>query len=93
MRIVMFGPPGSGKGTQGARLAARRFVPHVSTGDMLREARAAGTDLGRRVAEYLGRGHLVPDEIMTDMVAERLRKPDCGAGFVLDGFPRTVAQA
>jgi len=89
----MFGPPGSGKGTQGARLAARLRIPHISTGDILREARAAGTELGRRAADFMDRGNLVPDAVMVAVVADRLGKPDCAGGFVLDGFPRTVAQA
>ena len=89
----MLGPPGSGKGTQGPRLAARLAIPHVSTGDMLREARASGTDLGRRAAATMDRGNLVADDIMVAIVVERIGGPDCGAGFVLDGFPRTVAQA
>jgi adenylate kinase len=87
------GAPGAGKGTQAKRLAERLRVPHVSTGDMLREARDAGTALGRQASVYMQAGQLVPDEIMIGIVEERLRKPDCATGFVLDGFPRTVAQA
>ncbi|MCE2513421.1 MAG: adenylate kinase [Acidobacteria bacterium] len=91
--IVMLGPPGAGKGTQAKRLAAVRGVPHVSTGDMLREAVQSGTPLGRRVQAVLDSGALVSDEIVADLVRERLTRPDARAGVVLDGFPRTVAQA
>ena len=93
MRVVMLGPPGSGKGTQGVVLAARLRVPHVSTGDLLRESRAAGTDLGREAARYMDRGELVPDDVMVGLAKERVSKPDCQTGFVLDGFPRTLVQA
>lgn len=89
----MLGPPGSGKGTQGVRLAARLGVPHVSTGDMLREARAAGSDLGREAVRYMDRGELVPDDVMVGLAGERLSRIDSRIGFVLDGFPRTVFQA
>lgn len=91
--IVMLGPPGAGKGTQAKRLAAARGIPHVSTGDMLREAVQSGTPLGRRVQAVLDSGRLVSDEIVADLVRERLARADAGAGVVLDGFPRTVAQA
>lgn len=91
--IVMLGPPGAGKGTQAKRLAAVRGVPHVSTGDMLREAVQSGTPLGRRVQAVLDSGRLVSDEIVADLVRERLTRADARAGVVLDGFPRTVAQA
>lgn len=93
MRIVMFGPPGSGKGTQGVRVAKQLGVPHVSTGDILREARASATELGRRAAHHMDRGDLVPDDVMVGIVAERVDAPDCARGFVLDGFPRTIPQA
>jgi adenylate kinase len=89
----MLGPPGSGKGTQGVRLAERLSVPHVSTGDMLREARAAGSELGTSAERHMSRGDLVPDDVMIAIIAERLARRDCVSGFVLDGFPRTVAQA
>jgi adenylate kinase len=89
----MLGPPGAGKGTQGTTLAARLGVPHLSTGDMLREARAAGTDLGREATRVMDRGELVPDMVMIGLVGDRLSRPDCRTGFVLDGFPRTVFQA
>ena len=91
--IVMLGPPGAGKGTQAKQLAAARGIPHVSTGDMLREAVQSGTPLGRRVQAVLDSGRLVSDEIVADLVRERLARADAVAGVVLDGFPRTVAQA
>ena len=91
--IVMLGPPGAGKGTQAKRLAAARGIPHVSTGDMLREAVQSGTPLGKRVQAVLDSGRLVSDECVADLVRERLTRADALAGVVLDGFPRTVAQA
>lgn len=93
MNVVLIGPPGSGKGTQAVRLAERYSIPHVSTGEILRSAVRAGTDLGRQVADTLAKGSLVGDDLMTDLVRARLTEPDTGAGFVLDGFPRTVTQA
>lgn len=90
MRILILGPQGSGKGTQAKAIAARHETPHVATGDILREAVARGTDLGRRVQPILVRGDLVPDELMVDLIRERLAGEE---GFVLDGFPRTVPQA
>jgi adenylate kinase len=90
MRIVLFGPPGAGKGTQAQRIAAAYGIPHISTGDMLRQAVAAGSELGRQVKEILERGHLVPDELIGRVIAERIGQPDAAAGFLLDGFPRTV---
>ena len=92
-RVILLGPPGAGKGTQAARLAARLGLPRISTGDMLREAIAAGTPLGRQAGPLMERGELVPDELLIGIVGERLRRPDCAAGFILDGFPRTVRQA
>ncbi len=91
--IVMLGPPGAGKGTQAARLARRYAIPAISTGDMLREAVQAGTDLGRRVKAVMDSGGLVGDDAIIEIVRERLRRDDTGRGFVLDGFPRTLAQA
>ncbi|MCG3133708.1 MAG: adenylate kinase [Planctomycetes bacterium] len=93
MRIVFLGPPGAGKGTQAVRLAKALSVPHISTGDMLRAAAAGGTDLGRRVKAIIESGALVDDGTMEGVVAERLAAADCARGFLLDGYPRTVAQA
>lgn len=93
MRVVFLGPPGAGKGTQAQRFAADRRIPHLSTGDMLRKAVAEGTDVGRRAAPILAKGALVPDDVMWGVVSARLDQADCAAGFLLDGFPRTVVQA
>lgn len=93
MRIVFIGPPGAGKGTQSARLARYLGIPHLSTGEILRNAKKAGTDLGKIVGPIMDSGGLVGDELMLDVVAERLAADDCNAGFLLDGFPRTVPQA
>jgi len=93
MRLIFIGPPGSGKGTQAKRLAARYAVPHISTGDMLREAIADDTALGRQAAPIMASGGLVPDDLMIGIINDRLRKPDAGPGFILDGFPRTTVQA
>lgn len=93
MNLLVLGPQGSGKGTQAKRIAAERGIPHVSTGDMFRAAIAAGTELGRRVEPILGRGELVPDELTIALIRERLAEPDARTGFVLDGFPRNLAQA
>jgi adenylate kinase len=92
MRIVLMGMPGVGKGTQAARLKEASGAAHVSTGDILREAVRAGTALGRRVEAILGAGELVPDELMAELIAERLDRQDARAGFVLDGYPRTAEQ-
>jgi adenylate kinase len=91
--LLLLGAPGAGKGTQAVRLAARLGVPHVSTGDLLRAAVAAGTPLGREAKGYMDRGELVPDSVVIGLAAERLSRPDAKTGFVLDGFPRTVPQA
>jgi adenylate kinase len=91
--LIFIGPPGAGKGTQAKRLCARFGVPQVSTGDMLREAKAAGTELGKKAAEIMAKGALVSDEIVIGLVEERLGRPDAEKGFVLDGFPRTIPQA
>lgn len=93
LRLIIFGPPGAGKGTQAKLLSERLGVPHVATGDMLREAVEAGTELGRLAKQYMDRGELVPDEVVVMMVQERLSRPDCREGFILDGFPRTIRQA
>jgi adenylate kinase len=93
VRVAFLGPPGAGKGTQARDLAREWSVPHIATGDMLREAVAAGTTLGREAKTYMDRGALVPDDVIIGMIAERLRAPDARNGFLLDGFPRTIAQA
>ncbi len=93
MNIVMLGPPGAGKGTQAARLAAARRVPRISTGDILREAVHTGAELGKAAKKTMEAGNLVSDDVMIGIVEERLERDDAKCGFVLDGFPRTVAQA
>jgi adenylate kinase len=93
VNILLLGPQGSGKGTQAKRIADAYGVPHIATGDMLREAVEAGTALGARVRPILESGRLVPDDLMVELIRERLQQPDAAAGFVLDGFPRTFAQA
>ncbi len=93
MRLVLLGAPGSGKGTQAQRMQARLGVPQVSTGDLLREAVAVGTPLGRAAKIVMDAGQLVADEIMLGIIRERLARPDAAPGFILDGFPRTIAQA
>jgi adenylate kinase len=93
MRIVLVGPPAAGKGTQAGRIVDRFGGVHVATGDILRSNAERGTELGRTASRYMDRGDLVPDEVIIGMVLERLGEGDCGGGFVLDGFPRTVPQA
>jgi adenylate kinase len=93
MRLVLVGPPACGKGTQADRLTARFGVPKISTGDMLRAARAAGTRLGKEAETFMNAGKLVPDEVVIGLVDERLDQDDAKKGFILDGFPRTVPQA
>ena len=93
MRVVMIGPPGAGKGTQARLLCERYGVPQISTGDMLREAQRTGTALGREAQRFMDEGRLVPDGVVIGIVDQRLTEVDCEPGFILDGFPRTVAQA
>ncbi len=91
--LIFLGPPGAGKGTQSKRIAQRCAVPHLSTGDMFRDAVTRGSDLGKQVRPIMERGELVPDDLVMKMVEERLSRPDCAGGFVFDGFPRTLPQA
>lgn len=93
MRLVFIGPPGAGKGTQAEYLIQKYKPAHLSTGDMLRAARDAGTEVGLKANEYMSKGELVPDQVIVDIIRERLAAEDCAAGFLLDGFPRTIAQA
>lgn len=93
MRMILVGPPGAGKGTQAARLVETHKIPHISTGDMLRAAVKAGTELGKQADAFMKAGDLVPDEVVIGMVIERIAEPDCASGFMLDGFPRTRPQA
>lgn len=91
--IILLGPPGSGKGTQAVRLAKQLNIPHISTGDLFRENLSKQTDLGKKVKSFMDSGHLVPDELVLDMLFDRVSKQDCTAGYLLDGFPRTIPQA
>lgn len=93
VNVLLIGPPGCGKGTQAMRIAERYGIPHISTGDILRAAVASGTELGRRVEAIMASGGLVDDDVMTDLVRARLAQPDAASGFLLDGYPRTIAQA
>jgi adenylate kinase len=93
LKLIFIGPPGSGKGTQAKRLASRFAIPHISTGDMLREAVGEGTELGRQAAPIMASGGLVSDDLMIGIINDRLAKADAERGFILDGFPRTIVQA
>jgi len=93
LNLVLFGPPGAGKGTQAKILQEKRGLPQLSTGDMLRAAIASGSELGRKVESILAKGDLVSDEVVISIIQERLKKPDCAKGAVFDGFPRTIPQA
>lgn len=93
MRLILLGPPGAGKGTQAANIVEKYNVPHISTGDIFRKNIKEGTALGVEAKAFMDRGELVPDSLVIAIVADRLREEDCQAGFLLDGFPRTVAQA
>ena len=93
MNLLLYGPPGSGKGTQAEMLHARFHIPHIATGDILRAEVAAGTPLGRKAQPIMAAGGYVPDDVMIGIIRNRLAQPDCAAGFVMDGFPRTIPQA
>lgn len=93
MQLMILGPPGAGKGTVAQKLVARYGIPQLSTGDLLRAAVAEGTDLGKKAKSFMDAGELVPDEVVIGLIEERLKQEDCRNGFILDGFPRTIAQA
>jgi adenylate kinase len=93
MRMLIMGPPGAGKGTQATRISSFCGIPHISTGDIFRGAIETGTVLGKKLKGYLDTGQLVPDQVPVEVISERLKKPDCAVGFLLDGFPRTLPQA
>ncbi len=93
MRLILLGPPGAGKGTQAKVLTSGLGAPQISTGDILRQAVSDGTELGQKAKSFMDRGALVPDEVVIGIIEERLRRPDCARGYILDGFPRTLPQA
>mgnify|MGYP000585696798 FL=1 len=93
MKIIMLGAPGAGKGTQAKKIAAKYDIPHISTGDIFRANIKNGTELGKKAKTYMDQGLLVPDELVVDLVVDRVNQEDCGNGYVLDGFPRTIPQA
>jgi len=93
VKLIFLGPPGAGKGTQAARIEAAYEIPQLSTGDMLRAAVAAGTEIGQQAKDIMARGDLVPDEVVVGIISERIQAADCANGFILDGFPRNVSQA
>ncbi len=93
MKLIIFGAPGSGKGTYSKRLSAKLGIAHVSTGDIFREEMAKGSELGKKVNDYMAKGNLVPDEITIEVLKNKLSQPECKNGFILDGFPRTLEQA
>ena len=93
MKIIMLGAPGAGKGTQAKKIADKYGIPHISTGDIFRANIKNGTELGKKAKAYMDQGALVPDELVVDLVADRVKQPDCEKGYVLDGFPRTIPQA
>jgi adenylate kinase len=93
MRLILLGPPGAGKGTQAKMLKEKFNIPQISTGDILRKAVSNGTDLGEKAKAYMGDGRLVPDEIVIELIKEKIKQAECAQGFILDGFPRTIVQA
>ena len=93
MNLILLGPPGAGKGTQAAKIIEKYDIPHISTGDIFRANIKEGTELGKKAQEYMNKGELVPDELVVDLVVDRVQQDDCKNGYVLDGFPRTIPQA